>query len=165
MVDHRFSNIIGFPNPPAAQGQDTIQNGGILGGVLDGGPGGPHPPGMEERLTKVEAAVGRLEIAVGKVEIAIGGLRNSQNLTVGMLGIFAAAVIAMGVYTLQRIDRADDHISALSDKVDALPGLISADLRDITKTLAESITAAKQQPPQVILMAVPQGQPAAPQSK
>ena len=50
--------------------------------------------------------------------------------------------------TLQKID-------ILDDKVNKLPGQINSEIRDITKTLADVITATKQQPPQVILMPAP----------
>lgn len=111
---------------------------------LAGGNGGPHLPGMDERI-------GRLE---GSVE----GLRHSQNLTVGIVSLVALVLIGLSVYELQRLD-------SLSDKVSALPGQISSDMRDLTKTLADAITAAKQQPPQVILMPAPPPQPAQPQQK
>jgi hypothetical protein len=64
--------------------------------------------------------------------------------------------VLIPLYGISRID-------SLNDRVNALPNQISGDLRDITKTLAESITAAKQQPPQVILMPSPAQQaPAVP---
>jgi hypothetical protein len=61
-----------------------------------------------------------------------------------VIGILVLIVL----YGISRIDQLDDRMSAL-------PNQISADLRDISKTLAESITAAKQQAPQVILMPSP----------
>jgi hypothetical protein len=85
---------------------------------------------------------------IGRLEGAIDGLRHAQNLTIGAVGIlgafiaiFTAVVIGLGVYELQRIDQ-------LNDKVSALPGQISAELRDLTKTLAATITAARQPAPQ-----------------
>lgn len=79
---------------------------------------------------------------IGKIEAAIEGLRNSQNLTVGAVVGVGAILVALGVYTLQRID-------SLSDRVNALPFEISSELRDITKTIADVIIATKQvqQPP------------------
>jgi hypothetical protein len=49
----------------------------------------------------------------------------------------------------------DAKVSVLSDRMTELPSRISADLRDITRTLAESITAARQTLPQVIVVPVP----------
>jgi hypothetical protein len=113
---------------------------------LTGGGGGdvPHLPNMSERL--------------GKLESAVESLRHGQNWTLGAIAILSAFIIGFGVYSLQRMD-------SISDKVSALPLQISADLRDLTKTLAETITAAKQQPPQVILMPAPPQQTSRPTPK
>jgi outer membrane murein-binding lipoprotein Lpp len=117
-------------------------------GVEHGGNDSQIPPDMNERL--------------GRIEGEISGLKHGHAMTLGGLGLVAAlvtigvaAVIGFGVYELQRIDQ-------LSEKVNELPGKISADLRDLTKTLAQSITAAKQQPPQVILIPTPQQSPSPP---
>jgi hypothetical protein len=85
---------------------------------------------------------------IGRLEGAVEGLRHSQNMLAGLIALVAAFVIGFGIYTLQKID-------GLDDKVNKLPGQISSDIRDITKTLAEVITATKQQTPQVILMPPP----------
>jgi hypothetical protein len=87
----------------------------------------PEGPGMRDER-------------IGKLEGAIEGLRHAQNLTVGVVAVFAAVMIGLMVYTLQRIDQ-------LSDRVADLPGKISADMRDLTKTLADTITAARQPAP------------------
>jgi len=52
--------------------------------------------------------------------------------------------------------RIDGRIDRLAEKVDALPDKINANLRDLTNTLANSITAARSGPPQVILLPAPQ---------
>lgn len=85
---------------------------------------------------------------IGRLEGAVEGLRHSQNMLAGLIALVAAFVIGFGIYTLQKIDTIDD-------KVNKLPGQISSDIRDITKTLADVITATKQQTPQVILMPPP----------
>ena len=108
----------------------------------DGG-GGPHMPGLDnlgERLAKLEGL--------------FGGIKQVQEITLVAVGLLATFVVQFGVYELQKID-------LLNDKVNDLPGKISTELRGITNTLAEAITAAKQQPPQVIL--VPAPQPPSPQ--
>jgi hypothetical protein len=106
---------------------------------------------------------------IGRIEGEISGLKHGQNMTLGGLGlvgalaaVVVAAVVGFGIYELQRIDQVGDRLTALNDKVNELPGKISAELRDVTKTLAESITAAKQQP-QIILMPQPQLQQSQPQ--
>jgi hypothetical protein len=101
-----------------------------------GGGDGPHTPKMSDER-------------IGRLEGAVEGLRHSQNMLAGLIALVAAFVIGFGIYTLQKID-------TLDDKVNKLPGQISADIRDITKTLSEAITAAKQQAPQVIIMPSPQ---------
>ena len=78
---------------------------------------------------------------LGKLEGAVEGLRHAQDLTVGIVAVFAAIMIGVAVYTLQRIDQ-------MSDRVAELPGKIGTDMRDLTKTLADTITAARQPVPQ-----------------
>jgi hypothetical protein len=104
-------------------------------GIRKGGGSGPHDPGMEtERVARLEGAV--------------EGLRHSQNILAALVALVAAFVIGFGIYTLQKIDNLDD-------KVNKLPAQISSDIRDLTQTLANAITASKQQAPQVILMPSP----------
>lgn len=92
---------------------------------------------------------------IGRIEGEISGLKHSQNMMLGgvglvvaMLAIVAGVVVGFGIYELQRIDQ-------VSKEVGDLPGKISGDLRDITKTLSEAITAAKQAPTQVIMVPAP----------
>jgi hypothetical protein len=102
--------------------------------AADGGDDGEVPPDMNMRLTKLEATV--------------DGLKRVQDFTlVAVLGV-GAIIVTFSVYGLQRFDQ-------LSEKVNDMPNKISAELRDITKTLATSITASKQQVPQVILIPYP----------
>jgi hypothetical protein len=106
-----------------------------------GGGNGPHMPDMSERL--------------GRLEGEVGGLKHGQNMMLGGLGLVAAlvtivvaSVVGFGIYELQRIDQVGDRITTVNDKVNELPGKIGAELRDITKTLADVIIATKQvQPP------------------
>ena len=93
----------------------------------DGG-GGPHMIDME-RVSRIE----------GEIE----GLKHGHNMLLGGLGLVGAIIVVLvsiglgiGVYELQRLDQ-------LSEKFNALPAQISSDLRDITKTLAESITGRR----------------------
>lgn len=85
---------------------------------------------------------------LAKLEGVVEGLRHVQSVTLTLVGLIVALVIAFGTYTANRLD-------AINGRVAELPGKISSDLRDITKTLSEAITAAKQTPPQVILLPAP----------
>jgi hypothetical protein len=103
----------------------------------DGGGGGLYMPDMDERLGRVE---GHLE-----------GLKHSQNMLLGGIGILGTIIsilvtvgVGLGVYELQRIDQIGDRIDSVNARVNELPGKISTELRDITKTLADVIIAAKQ---------------------
>lgn len=82
---------------------------------------------------------------LSRLEGVIDGLKHVQTQMLVAIGIVAAFVVGFGFYTLTRID-------SLSDRISAMPAQISTDLRDITKTLAESITAAKQQPSHIIVI-------------
>jgi hypothetical protein len=125
-----------WPQQPAASG--PVETGG----------GGPHSPDMvdiRERLVRVEEAV--------------RGLRHSQGLLMGAIsigfGLVIALMLAFGVYALGRVDASDSKLAAL-------PGQINQSLMDLTGTIAESITAAKQQAPQVILVPAPPQAPPQP---
>lgn len=113
-----------------------------------GGGSGPHMPDMSERL--------------GRIEGEISGLKHSQNIHLAALaGSFATVLVAVGIVfaiLLSLWNKVDQQ----GDQIVQLPGKISAELRDITRTLAESITAAKQTPPQIILMPAPQLPPTQP---
>jgi hypothetical protein len=114
------------------------------GPVLNLGDGGGTFDAMSnERLAKLEGAV--------------EGLRATQSVLLGAIGLVLTVVIAFGVYTVNRLD-------ALSNRVNDLPGQISSNLRDLTGTLSQAITATRQQNPQVILMTAPELLPAPAQS-
>ena len=121
------------------------QNPPTGGGGVDGAGPPTDGAGMNERIAKVEGQIESLRL-IATVIVAV------------MLGGFAF----LGV----QIARVDSRLSALSEKVDALPGRISGDLTDLTRTLAASITAARQVPPQVLLVPAPaprqEAPPAAP---
>ena len=109
---------------------------------------GPPPAGPSEPLSE----------RLSRVEGIIQGLQHSHSQMFVSIVLVATTMIGLSIYILTKID-------GLTDRMNALPGAISSDLRDITKTLAESITAAKQQPPQVILMPAPVTPPPAPATK
>lgn len=92
---------------------------------------------------------------LARLEEAIGGLKDRLTLMTAIIGFILATLLALGAYSLNRMDR-------IEDKINDLPGKINANLQQLTGTLANSITAAKQTPPQVILMQSPQPAPAKP---
>jgi outer membrane murein-binding lipoprotein Lpp len=99
----------------------------------------------EEVLSQHGGGDGRPPMAntdgrIGRLEAAMEGLKHSQNLlAVAVLGV-GAILVALGIYSLQRID-------TISDRVSALPSQVGSELRDLTKTLADVIIAAKQTQP------------------
>jgi hypothetical protein len=118
---------------------------------IEGGGGPPHVPPMNPPDERI-----------GRLEGDVSGLKQSQNIMLGGLAVLAGliaivvgAVVGFGIYQLQKIDQTGDRIDKVSDRVAELPGKISADLRDITRTLADAITAAKQAPTQVIMVPTP----------
>lgn len=99
---------------------------------------------------------------LAKLEGAYDALKVVRPMTVTVFGLVLAVVIGgfafLGNQNARlegRIENVNSKVSGLQDQVQQLPDKINAGLRDITKTLAESITAAKQTPPQVILMQAP----------
>lgn len=99
--------------------------------------------------------LGPMNERVSKLEGAQDGLKQSQSILLTALGIFAAIFIGLiavvatfQVFTFQKVD-------ALSDQLSQLPDKIESRLQNIATTLSSAITAAKQQPPQIILMPVP----------
>jgi len=107
---------------------------GVTGG---GGNGGD---GMKERLARLE---GVFEAFKSVVE----GLRHGQNLVVGIISILALVLIGLSVYELQRLDQLNDQLVQINQRVSEVPGKVSADMRNLTQTLAATITAARQPSP------------------
>ena len=77
--------------------------------------------------------------------------------------VIAAVLIGGVAFIGVQIARVDARVSALSEKVDGVPDKVSANLRDLTNTLAQTILAAKQAAPQAIVLPAPQ--PSAPQER
>lgn len=97
--------------------------------------------GMNDRLAKLETGFEWMKV---------------------MLALIGTVLIGGMAFLGAQITRVDGRLSALSDKVDALPDKINANLRDLTGTLSQAILAAKAAPPQVILLPVPQQAPPPP---
>jgi hypothetical protein len=92
--------------------------------------GGGDSPMIGERLAKVEGACEGLRDS-------IEGLRHGQNLLMGLVGVGFAVIIAIVGYAISRIDN------------------LPADFERTNQTISQAITAAKQQPAQVILLPAP----------
>jgi hypothetical protein len=116
----------------------------------NGGPGGPtggetQPPvtGLGERIARLEAA--------------IEGLRHSQNLTIGATamvgGILAAIIIGLGVYGLQRVDQTQESIAREA-------AATRQELVGVTTAIANSITAAREMRPPIVVVPAPSAPPA-----
>ena len=102
----------------------------------------------EPKLGGPGSGTGTDDGRIGRLEGAVDGLRHNQSILLGAIGLVLTVVIGFSVYGLNRLDQ-------LNSRVTELPGKISSDIRDITKTLSEAITASKQAPPQVILLPGP----------
>lgn len=114
-------------------------------GGIDPPPPPPQDPGMHERITKVEGA--------------IDGLKHTQNIVwggvVGVAGLMLAAaaiVVTLQFYVLS-------EVNGITDKIAAEFRSMRAEQSAQTSAIANSITATKQQAPQVILVPAPQVQP------
>jgi outer membrane murein-binding lipoprotein Lpp len=126
-------NILDFEEQAA-----RLRESAVTPPVLSGG--GPHMPDMDnDRL--------------GKLEGQFDGLKHNQTITFAAIALVSAILLAVSSYSLIKLD-------TLSNRISELPSKISADLRDITSTLSQAITATKQQSPQVIFIPAPQPVPA-----
>ena len=92
------------------------------------------PPGTTGAIAMNEC-LARLEGAFDSVKI--------------VLTVIVAVMIGGFAFLGVQVTRIDGKVSALSEQVSGLPDKINANMRDLTKTLAEVITASKQMPPQV----------------
>ena len=118
------------------------------GRSVDGGDEPPHSLDMRERLARLEGSFDGFKLVLAAVAtVAVGA--------VAFLGVQVSRIDGKISSIDGRISSIDGKISSLSEQVSALPEKINANLRDLTKTLAEAITAAKQTPPQIILMPAP----------
>lgn len=106
-------------------------------GVSFGGSGGPGGSGPNDRLARLE---GVFEAFKSIVE----GLRHSQNLVLGVVSLLAVVLIGLSVYELQRMDQLNDRITQTNERVAEVPSKVSEDVRNLTQTLAATITAARQ---------------------
>jgi uncharacterized protein HemX len=127
-------------------------------GPLGSGPSGPHNLGMiSERLAKLEGSVDTLRWAVAFLAaVTLSGF--------GLLGTQMVRIDNKLEATSARLDAKIDAMNAKFDaKLDAIPKLLAdefarmrAETAAQTSAIANSITAAKAQPVQVIMVPAPQ---------
>lgn len=91
--------------------------------------------------------VARLEGVFEAFRNTVEGLRHSQNLVVAIVSLLALVLIGLSVYEMQRLDQLNDQLIQTNQRVSEVPGKVSDDLRNLTQTLAATITAARQPAP------------------
>jgi hypothetical protein len=107
------------------------------------GGNGPSMPGDDEDRLKA-------------IEVRLTGIEGEQRTNlrwVVTIALGLAAIIATSTaFLMSRVDRVEDRLSRLETSVNELPSKISGNLTQLNQTLFQAITAAKQVPPQVILV-------------
>ena len=109
--------------------------------LLESGSGGPHPPDMSDLTSRVS-----------KVEGAVEGLKGAIDALRWVIGILALVVIGGVSFLGILLVITNNRMVNIESKVDALPEKINSNLQNLTTTLSTTITASKQQAPQVILV-------------
>lgn len=120
--------------------------------TLDGGGGPPHDPGMNDRITKLEAQYDTLKVV--------------RPMTITVMGVVASVFGLMIAFLLNQSFRLESKMSALESKIDSSNAALRTELRDEfrqmrndmnaqTSAVANAITATKQQAPQVLLVPTP----------
>ena len=102
----------------------------------------PHIPPMD------------LAARLARLEEAISGLRHSQNLTIGATvgvgGIITAVIVALGVYSLQRVDSLNDRIATeangIRTEIASSATNTRSELVALVTAISNTITAARQAP-------------------
>ena len=106
--------------------------------TIDGGSGEAHLSAMQERLARLEGAFDGIKVVMAiMMTMMIGG--------VAFLGVQVTRADS-------KLSGLSEQVTVLSERVTALPGQINANMRDLTKTLAEVISASRQSPPQIVVM-------------
>lgn len=116
----------------SSQGKGTVHH--FTGKPSTSGSDGGDSADMNERLAKLEEA--------------ISGLKDRLTWTTAIFAIILSFLSGLLVYSLNKTDR-------IEDKIDEIPGKVNLSLQQIVSTLSASITAARQQAPQVILVPTP----------
>jgi hypothetical protein len=126
----------------------------MTSGVAPGGKP-PYDGGMDDTWKEsVNAQLGSLNLRFGGIEEKLKHIPTSLQI-VGLFVAMTALLLAFGYFAVGRIDRVDDRLTRSEQRLEALPGQINQNLQSLTATLADAITASKQQVPQVILIPAP----------
>jgi hypothetical protein len=116
----------------------------------DLGRGGLQPPGGPPE---------NMSTRIARLETALDGVKRAQDFTLAAVVAVGTILGAFMIYVVSRVEQVNERSNQIVDRVNDVPGKISTDIRDITKTLSDAITATKQQAPQVILVPAPTPQP------
>lgn len=133
-----------------------MRGGGIS---IDSSGGGPHPPDMDDTWrAKVDDKLSGLDKGLSDVRITVGELKGDISGLKVAVSVLASAM-ALGFAVIGAVSYSTQA------KVDALGPRITEEFRAMrlesaaqTSAIANSITATKQQAPQVILVPAPQAQ-------
>lgn len=130
--------------------------------AVDTGGGGGHPPGMDDPWrTKVDDRLLGVEKGLLELKGDISGMKVAVAALASMIAI-GSALLSGVVYNMGgRIDRVETKLDALGPRLTEEFRAMRAEMSAQTSAIANSITATKQQAPQVIL--VPAPPPPAPQ--
>lgn len=137
---------------------------------VDTKPRGPQPPDMDdawrtkvdERLSGLDKGLSDVRITVAELKGDISGLKVAASALAAMVGV-AAAVLGGFVYfstasMSARMDRVEAKVDAIVPRITDEFRAMRAESAAQTSAIANSITATKQQAPQVILVPAPQVQ-------
>jgi hypothetical protein len=106
---------------------------------------------------------------LSRLEGAYDALKVVRPMLMAVVSILLAVAIGTTAFLGSQVASTNSRIDRLGDKLDAIPARLNEELRAMraemtaqTSALANAITAAKQEPPQVILIPAPQPPPSAP---
>lgn len=116
--------------------------------------------GLAGRLDgKIDSLSARMDSKIDSLSARIDNLSARMDSRIDSL---AARIDNLSGRIESRLDGFTGNIASVNAKVDQLPAKINADLLALVTTLSQTITAAKQPPPQIILMPAPQAAPSEP---
>ena len=136
-----------------------------ISNALDRRGGGPHSPDMDDtwrtkvddRLSGLDKGFGELKASLGELKGDVSGLKIAASVLASAIAIGAAVLGAVTYSTQAKVDALAPR---LTDEFRAMRAEMAAQ----TSAIANSITATKQQAPQVILVPAPHvQQPVPPQ--
>lgn len=122
------------------------------GGLPAGGGGGTTDDMIEAKLARLER---RLEGIEGDQRTHFRWTLGTLFAVVSSFFALASLVLVSTTILLGRIDRIDDKLARVDERVTEMPGKMTQGMLEVNRTLSDAITAAKQQPAQVILLPAP----------